>query len=65
MSIETDFVVRGGGSVYLLCPLTDEARDWTKENIPEDAQTLGPNIAVEHRYIEDIVEGIRADGLVV
>jgi hypothetical protein len=33
------------------------------EHIPADAQTLGKGIAVEHRYIADIVKGIAEDGL--
>lgn len=64
-NIKTDFTVQGGGTVYLLCPITDKAEEWIEENIPEDAQKLGVNVAVEHRYIEDIIEGIRADGLTV
>ena len=35
------------------------------DNLPEDAQTLGKAVAVEHRYIGDIVAGMKADGLVV
>ena len=61
----TDFTVSGGGSLYLLCPHTDAARTWLDEHVGEDAQYLGPNLAVEHRYISDIVEGARGDGLVV
>ena len=60
-----DFEVSGGGTVYLLRPLTDAAREWVAEHIPEDAQYLGDAVAVEHRYIADIVSGIRNDGLTV
>ena len=60
-----DFYVLGGGSVYLLQPNTHAAHDWIGEHIPEDAQTLGESIAVEHRYIWDIIEGARADDLTV
>ena len=60
-----DFLVTGGGTVYLLHPLTDAAREWVAEHLPEDAQRLGNGIAVEHRYIGDIVCGARNDGLSV
>ena len=60
-----DFTVSGGGTVYLLCPHTDAARTWLDEHVGEDAQYLSNNLAVEHRYIGDIVEGARGDGLTV
>lgn len=61
----TDFTVSGGGSIYLLQPHTPAAREWVSEHLPADAQRLGTAIAVEHRYIGDIVEGIFSDGLEV
>ncbi len=63
-----DFSIEGEGrfcTVYLLRPLTPAAFDWIDEHIPEDAQRLGTAIAVEHRYIGAIAEGIVADGLVL
>jgi hypothetical protein len=60
-----DFEVDGGGSVYLLRPLTPAAREWVDEHISQDAQRLGNAVAVEHRYIEDIVAGVQRDGLTV
>jgi len=63
-----DFSIEGEGrfcSVYLLRPLTPAAFDWIEGHIPEDAQRLGNAIAVEHRYIGAIAEGIVADGLEV
>jgi len=60
-----DFNVLGGGTVYLLQPNTDAARDWLREHISEEAQTLGESVAVEHRYIRSLIEGIRNDGLTI
>lgn len=60
-----DFTVSGGGTIYLLCPHTDAAREWLADHIGTEAQYLGPNLAVEHRYIDHIVEGARNDGLTV
>jgi len=55
--ITMDFLVSGGGTVYLLRPISTEAKAWVETHIPDDAQWLGEAVAVEHRYIADIVEG--------
>jgi len=63
-----DFSIEGSGrfcTVYLLRPLSPMALDWIEVHIPEDAQYLGNAVAVEHRYISDIVAGIQGDGLVI
>jgi len=60
-----DFYVQNEGSIFLLHPLTTAARAWIAEHLPEDAQTFGRATVVEHRYISDIVAGIKADGLEV
>jgi hypothetical protein len=36
-----------------------------KSYIPEDAQYFGTAVAVEHRYILDIVDGVQGDALEV
>jgi len=58
-----DFTLTNHGSIYLLTPHTDAAEAWIGEHIPEDAQTLGPSVAIEWRYVSDIADGIEADGL--
>jgi hypothetical protein len=61
-----DFEVVNQGNICLLCPQTDEAREWVHDNLNvESWQYLGRNIGVDHRYIGDIVAGIQADGLSV
>lgn len=65
MPKRTDFTVYGGGTVYMLNPQTRAAKAWARKHLPQDALTLGPAIAVEHRYIGDIVDGIVNDGLTV
>lgn len=62
----TDFRVENHGSVFILYAESNEAKQWVADHIPEDAPTWGPNgIAVEARYIQDIVDGARYDGLEV
>lgn len=58
-----DFTLSGGGTIYLLRPQTEAARDWVDTYLPDDAQWLGGAVAIEHRYVDDIVEGFTADGL--
>ena len=49
-------------SVYLITPLTQDCRDWLKENVSEDAIYLGHSLAVEHRYVGDLVGGLEQQG---
>jgi hypothetical protein len=60
-----DFLVENHGSIFLLQPLTPAAEFWIQEFLPPDHMSFGSAVVVEHRYISDIVEGIRNDGLVV
>lgn len=62
--IEADFRVQNEGSIFLLHVLTPAAKDWVAEHIG-DCQWFGCAVVVEHRYIADIVNGIRNDGLEV
>ncbi len=58
-------VTYDGSSLFLLEARTDAAQDWADAHLPDDAQTFGLAIVVEHRFISDIVAGIQADGLTV
>lgn len=62
---QCDFWVQNHGSLFLLIPQTDAANQWVDDNLPEDVTRFGRGIVVEHRYISDIVDGIRGDGLEV
>jgi hypothetical protein len=60
-----DLLVHGGfrSTVYLVKPITARGDDWLAKNIDPSAQRLGPAVAVEHRFIRDIIEGAVDDGL--
>jgi hypothetical protein len=60
-----DFEIIDGGSVSLLIPLTDAGREWIDCSIGDDVIYFGNGLAVEHRYLGQIVEGILFDGLTV
>lgn len=59
----SDFQLSGSGSVYLLHPISQAGKAWVQHNISDDHQTLGGGIAVEHRYVGALVDGIIGDGL--
>ena len=58
-----DLLVHGGGTVYTLHAVSRRGERWITEHIADDARRLGDAVAVEHRYIADIVRGAVADGL--
>lgn len=62
-----DFFLENHGSILLLRPQTDSARIWVADHIGKDNgfQPYWPTVVVEHRYIADIVAGIKNDGLAV
>jgi hypothetical protein len=60
-----DFELSNHGTIYTFTPLTPAARDWVAEFLPEDAQRWSGGVAIEHRFISDVVIGARRDGLVV
>lgn len=62
---DADFTFLDGGSVCLLTPVSPLGESWAGDNLPADAPTLGNGIAIERRYVPDILAGIEAGGLVV
>ncbi len=60
-----DIIVTNHGSLFMLHAHTRRAHAWLNEHLSEDAQWLGDAVAVEPRYVQDIVAGAQRDGLVV
>ena len=60
-----DFSLYDSGSILLLTPMSDEAKDWVKEHLPEDIRTFGRGFAVEPRYMNDIMDGLTSEGLTI
>ena len=58
-----DFRFSDFGSVCLLTPLTDAARDWCDEHIAADAQRWCGAFAIETRYGPALIDGINEAGL--
>lgn len=59
----TDARVDGHGSVVLVRPLTAAATAWLKEHT--DGTWFGGALAVEPRYVLNLVAGMREDGFTV
>jgi hypothetical protein len=52
-----------GSSLFLVRPLNDATRIWLEEHT--DGQWFGPSLVVEHRFVTDLVTGLREHGFVV
>lgn len=52
-----------GSSLFLVRPLNDATRLWLEEHT--DGQWFGPSLVVEHRFVTDLVAGLRDAGFVV
>ncbi len=61
-----DFSLAGGGTLYMLSPLTDAARRWVEANVSDDGyHPYWPTLAIEARFVDALVGGIIEDGLTV
>jgi hypothetical protein len=59
----SDFTISRSGYHWLLEPLTDAAKEWTDEHIPEEANWIGGRIFIECNYGPPIFDGILEAGL--
>jgi len=62
--VMVDFSVENHGTMSLLRALSDDARQWLADNIP-GAECFGDAVIIDQRYIDDVVEQIRLEGLEV
>lgn len=61
-----DFAILNAGSIFILTAITEAADAWVEEKvgINDETQYWGQKgIVVEHRYIDDIIAGIRESEL--
>ncbi len=63
---EADIQVVNTGSICMLRPCNEVGRTWLRDNLdPEAAWQADGSVAVEPRYVFDIVDGALRDGLAV
>ena len=61
-----DIRVQHEGSLALFHMTSGAGERWVKEHVEtEETQYWGGALVVEHRYVHDLIEGMRADGLCV
>jgi len=61
-----DFTFSNSGSICTITSITQQAKDWVKENVPlESWQCSGQSFYVEPRYVERIFQGITEEGLTI
>jgi hypothetical protein len=60
-----DFTIRDEGSLVLLTPRTESAREWIDTHIGPDNgyQPYYPTVVIEPRYLQPVLEGIAEAGL--
>lgn len=59
-----DFSVEDHGSIFLVTPHTDAAKEWWETSV-DDGQSFGPGYAVEHRFIQNISHAILDAGMTI
>lgn len=59
-----DFNVTSNLSFKILTPITKQAINWSEEYLEQGETThIGNGIAIEHRYFDDIYDGIIEEGM--
>ena len=64
---EVDVFVENHGTILLIRPVSDVAREWIDEHIGSQNgfQPYYPTVVCEPRYVFDVVAGMQASGLMV
>lgn len=63
MTVTLDFLIGNEGSVFTVTPLTPEALAYLRQHFETEGwQWLGHTLAVDHRYISDIVLHLQEEG---
>ena len=61
-----DVLIANHGSVAMFTPMTPEAHQWIEERVEiEPWQRMECSIACEPSHLEQLVDGMRDDGLAV
>jgi hypothetical protein len=60
---QPDFTVRDEGTIIMLRPNTDAARDWLDENVQSESwQWQGMFLCIDHRVAQPLIDGIEEEG---
>ena len=58
-----DVRIEHHGSLFLMRLQTRAASQWVQENVSQDATWFGEALVVEPRYVGDLVDAMKLDGL--
>lgn len=59
----SDFALHNHGTLFILVPLSGDAETWCEDHLQQDGMRWAGGYAVDHRCMQDIIEGIREGGL--
>lgn len=66
MNRASDIKIEDHGTIVMFHPLSEAGVEWMSQNLlVEEWQRWGQAITVDHRMARDIIDGMRADGLVL
>lgn len=60
-----DITVNDQGTIFLITGESAIGKNWIDTYISAESITWGRSVVVEHRYVQDILAGMVADGLKV
>lgn len=63
--MESDFVFTSHGSLWLLLPTNEQAREHLRSHIHAEHQWFGNCLVVEPRYVVDLANNLMNDGFSV
>jgi hypothetical protein len=63
--VNVDFLIRDEGPLVLVTPATPEAQQWLDEHVVGETTWWCGALAVERRYVFDLLSGAQSDGLVL
>lgn len=58
----SDYTIENHGTIFLVRPQSDAARQHLLDHTPEEAQWFGDALVVEHRYAFDLATQLQTDG---
>jgi hypothetical protein len=59
---QADYEVSGGGTLFILTPLNNAAKENLEAGVGEEAQWWAGGVAVEQSFISGLVEQLRGEG---
>ena len=62
---EPDVLIRNEGSIFLFYLQSAAAKKWVKKYVGAESTYFGGALVVEHRFAQDLAEGMTEGGLLV